>query len=125
MTVLAAVFPHARRITLDVADVGGGFVERRSEEQDQIVSFTNEIFLERPQRDFHAIEIARAGNRGPGLRKRIDPGFGVFLRSERRAIVKVCAAIPRSIPRFSVDRLCQLGGAVAAGFCFLARPRAG
>ena len=43
----------------------------------------------------------RAGNRGPALRNRINSGFGDSSRSERSAIVKVCAAIPRSIPRLT------------------------
>ena len=46
MRVLAAVFPHAGWITLDVANVGGGFVKRWSEEQDQLVSLTNKMFFE-------------------------------------------------------------------------------
>src|SRR6266480_1728005 len=121
MRVLAAVFPHAGRISLDVAHVGGGFVERRSEEQDQIVGFTHEVFLEGSQSDLDATGVAGAGNRSPGLRKRIDACFGVFLGSKRGTIVKVCAAIPRSVPSLRVDRLCELGGAVAAGLRFLAQ----
>src|SRR5438552_7398357 len=119
MRVLAAVFPHAGRVTLDVANVVSGFVERRSEEQDQIVGFTHEAFLQRSQRDLYAIRVACAGNRSPGLRERIDAGFGVFPGSERRTIVKVSAAIPRSVPSLSIDSLCELGGAGTAGFCFV------
>src|SRR5678815_2101220 len=122
MTVFAAIFPHARRVTLDVADVGGGFVKRWRQEQDQIVSSTDEMFFERSQRDFHSLGIADAGDRGPGLRNRIDPRFDAFPRAERGAIVKICTAIPRSVPRLSVDRLCQLCGADAACFRFLAVP---
>src|SRR4029453_5963419 len=109
------------RVSLDVANVGGGFVERRSEEQDQIVGFTHEVFLERSQRDLDATGVAGAGNRSPALRNRIDTRFGVFLRSKGGAIVKVCAAIPCSVPRLGIDRLCQLGGARAASLCFVAQ----
>src|ERR1017187_7569638 len=78
MSVLAAVFPHTWRITFDITNVGGGFVERWSEEQDQLVGFTNEMFLDRPQRDLDTMGVAGAGNRGPGLRERIDAGFEIF-----------------------------------------------
>src|SRR5260370_28619351 len=67
----------------------------------------------------YAIRVARAGNCGPGLWERIDAGFGVFPGSERRAIVKVSAAIPRSVPSLSIDSLCEPGGAGTAGFCFI------
>ena len=79
MRVLAAVFPHARRVTLDIANVGGGFVKRGSEQQDQAVSFTDEIFFKRSQRDLYVIRGASAGDRCPGLRNRIDSGFRAFL----------------------------------------------
>src|SRR5438128_10951454 len=103
MRVLAAVFPHAGWVTLDVANVGGGFVERRSEEQDQVVGFTYEGFLQRSQRDLYAIRVTCAGNRSPGLRERIDADFDVCLGSERRAIVKASSAIPPSVPSSSVQ----------------------
>src|SRR5205823_9703945 len=67
MRVLAAVFPYARRVRFDVPNVGGGLVKRWSEKQDQVVGFTHEIFLERSQRDLHAMrEIGRASCRERG-----------------------------------------------------------
>src|SRR6516165_10052373 len=107
MRVLAAVFPHARRVSLYVADVDGGFVERWSEKQDEVVGLMHEVFFQRSQRDVHAIRVACAGNCSPGLRERIDAGLGIFPGSERRAIVKVSTAIPLSVPSLSVDSLCE------------------
>src|SRR5437660_6145587 len=119
MRVLAAVFPHAGRVTLDVTNIGGGFVERRSEEQNQIIGFTHKLFLQRSQRDVYAIRVACAGNGSPALRERIDAAFGVLPGSERRAIVKVSPAIPCSVPSLSVDGLCELGGAGATALRFV------
>src|SRR5207245_6282304 len=66
-----------------------------------------------------SLRVACAANRSPVLRERIDACFGVFPGSERRTIVKVSAAIPRSVPSLSIDSLCELGGAGTAGFCFV------
>ena len=79
----------------------------------------HEVFLQRSQRDLYAIRVACTGNCGPGLRKRIDTGFRVFLGSERRAIVKVSTSIPPYVPTLSINSLCKLGSASTAGFCFL------
>src|SRR5262249_14127426 len=67
MRVLTAIFPYAGRVSLNVANVGGCFVERGSEEQDQAIAFTHEVFLKRSQRDLYAVGVAGVGNRSPSL----------------------------------------------------------
>src|SRR5207253_7409730 len=64
---------------------------------------------------------AGKGTAGPCLRQRSDAGLHVFPGAERRAIVQVCATIPRSVPSLGIDRLCELNGAVAAGLRFVAQ----
>src|SRR5207253_5082347 len=64
---------------------------------------------------------AGKGTAGPCLRQRSDAGLHVFPGAERRAIVQVCATIPRFVPSLGIDRLCELNGAVAAGLRFVAQ----
>src|SRR5687768_9532602 len=98
MRVLTAVFPNPGGISFDVTNILRSFIKRRREQENQTFRLPDEMFIERGERRPGAFRISRAGNGGPRLRQRIDPGLCAFARPERSAIVEVSPPIPRSIP---------------------------
>src|SRR5581483_10768984 len=102
--VLAAVFAHAGQVPFDVPRVPGRAIEWRGKEKDKPVAATNQILFHRCHRPHTAGRLGRPGDHAPGLGDRVDATFTIRDRTQRRAIVKVRAAIPIAVPGFSLER---------------------
>ncbi len=126
MGVLAAVFPDAGRIALDVAGIERRVIERRREQQRQPIVSADELLIHRRHRAGGARRVRGTRDHRPGLRDRIDPAFAAGSRSQRRAVIVIAAPVPAAIPGLPLDRGPQRGrvgpprpGAVrfTAGLC--------
>ena len=73
--VLAAVLPDARQITLDVARIHVGMVERWREEQHEPVAAPDEVLLDSGHRPLRVDGIGRARQYAPRLGDRVDPAL--------------------------------------------------
>src|SRR4030095_10244378 len=100
---LATVFADAGRVSFNIARVGGHLVKRRGEEEDETLTATNEIFLDRRHGARSTSRLSGAGNDPPRLGDRIDAAFGIHGGTARRSIVKIGSAIPRAIPRLAFE----------------------
>jgi len=96
--ILPAVFPHTRRVALDVAGVLGGGVKGRLEEQDQLGAACDEVRADGVHRALGIPQRDGAREHGPRLRDRIHAAFVVLRRAERRAVIVIPASIPLAIP---------------------------
>src|SRR5580698_5902506 len=115
MRILPAVLADARRVTHDVAGVGLGMIERRCEQERQVVGFV----YQEPLSGFHAtpraLRIGGSRDHGPGLRQRIDSGFFARVGSEGRAVVEEASKIPLAIPGRTFKRSRELSCPFATG----------
>src|SRR5207244_11313932 len=98
MGVLPAVLPYARRVARDVAGIERRAVERRGEEQDELLIAANEGLLARGHRARRAAGVGGPRKHGPRLRDRIDTAFGVRGGAERRPVVERSAPVPVTDP---------------------------
>jgi hypothetical protein len=103
--VLAAVLPDARQIPLHIAGIDVGMVERRSEQQDESVTASDEELLHCGHGLLRMIRIGRSRQDAPRLRDRVDPALGVCRGAERRAVVEEGPAVPVAIPTIGLERL--------------------
>ena len=98
MRVLAAILTQTRRVTHDVTRMRFGLIERRREEAYQLVLGIGEQGL----RGIHGLPaagvVAQPGDDRPRLRKRIDTGFGIGMRTERFSVIEEGPQIPVTIP---------------------------
>src|SRR5207302_4499287 len=104
MGVLSAVLPYARRVARDVAGIERRAVERRREEQDELLIAANEVLLDRGHRARGAGGIGGPRKHGPRLRDRIDTAFGVRGGAERRPVVEIGAPVPVAVPGLALQR---------------------
>src|SRR5439155_11092819 len=107
MGVLAAVFPDAGRIALDVSGIERRAIKRRREEQRQTVVRVNELLVHGGHGTQGASRIRRPGEYAPRLRDRVDPAFVARVRAERRSIVVIAAPVPFAVPTVSLKRSLQ------------------
>src|SRR4030095_4799231 len=96
--VLAAVFPDAGRVALDVAGVERGALEGRGEEEGKAVGGADEVLLHGGHGALRARRVGGAGDDGPGLRDGVDAAFVALGGAERGPVVEVAAPVPVAVP---------------------------
>src|ERR1019366_8487310 len=98
MGVLAAVFSDARHITFNVAWVVLRVFKRRCEEENQSLGTAHQLLIHSAHGARRAARFGSTAHDAPGLRDRVDLAFRVSSGAQRRAVIKVSAAIPFAIP---------------------------
>ena len=112
--VLRAVLAHAGEISLDVARIVLGVIERRREEQDHALIFAHEALHDGLHRGASAHGLAGFGEHRPALRDRVDLALALERRTERAPVIEVCTPVPRPIPGGSLDGRRVFVGAMTA-----------
>ena len=102
--VLAAVLADARQIALDVAWIDVGLVERWREQEDETVTASNEVFLDRGHRPLRVGRIGGSREDTPRLGDRVDAALDVHGGAKRGAIVEEGSAVPVAVPAVALDR---------------------
>ena len=113
MRVLPAVLAHAGRVALDVAGVLlAVLVERRGEQSRELVLVVDQQAVDRIHRLHRVFAVGCLAQHAPRLRDGVDAALLAVLRTQRRAVVVVAAAIPRAVPGLLQCRA-QRRGAIA------------
>src|SRR5437763_6694232 len=103
MRILAAILANARRITLDLAGVAIRVIERRGEQQDQLLAAPDEILLDGGQRPRRPDWLGGARDHSPRLRDRINATFRIDGGPQGSPVVEIGATIPVSVPSVLVE----------------------
>ncbi len=111
--VLATVLPDAWHIALDVTGIAWRLVERRGEEQQQLVVTPHEPFSDSIHRLCCARRVGRPRQDSPRLGDGINLAFAVLDRPQGRAVVIVCAEVPVPVPGMRLQRLEEVVGSLS------------
>src|ERR1700745_1600504 len=98
MGVLAAILSDTWNIAFDVAGVEIGSIKRRIKKLNQVLFAANQTGIYGLHGLPSALRIAGAADDRPALRQRVDLAFRVDMRTERFAVIVVCAPISLSVP---------------------------
>src|SRR4030042_2158484 len=116
MSLLPAIFPNPRDVSFYVAGIQIRLVERWVQELDQRIIPVNKAFIHSFHCHARAFGTPGTGENRPALRNGINLTFGITRRTERRAVIKICAAVPLTIPAILFDIQLQLSSLHPAAF---------
>src|SRR5580704_9988677 len=113
MSILAAVFANAWRISLDVSGIVRCPIEGWGEEQNEAVFSAHQLLVHRRHGACAAAGIGGAREHTPGLSDRVNTAFTALGRAERSAVVEITAPIPAAVPPLSLQGTPQANSVLA------------